>query len=59
VGVAPATHARGRPHDGEDASFVDALERLVALHREGHLDDAEFAAAKARLVGAAPQGVDA
>jgi hypothetical protein len=59
AGVAPATHARGRPHDPEDASFVDALERLVALHREGHLDDAEFAAAKARLVGAAPQGVDA
>lgn len=33
-----------------DAS-VDALERLVRLHREDALSDAEFAAAKARLLG--------
>lgn len=30
---------------------VDALERLVHLHREGALTDEEFAAAKARLLG--------
>ena len=34
----------------EDASLVDDLERLADLHRRGVLDDAELAAAKARLL---------
>ena len=37
----------------------DDLERLAALHRTGALSDAEFAAAKARTIGAAtPGGTD-
>jgi hypothetical protein len=33
--------------------LVGELERLSALHRAGHLDDTEFAAAKARLLNGA------
>jgi phage shock protein PspC (stress-responsive transcriptional regulator) len=36
-------------------SLTDDLERLAALHRSGALSDAEFAGAKARALGAAPQ----
>ena len=32
-------------------NFVARLERLAALHEQGALDDAEFAAAKRRLLG--------
>lgn len=42
-----ATTKRDTPPVG----VVGELERLAALHREGMLDDAEFAAAKARLIG--------
>ncbi|WP_139123003.1 SHOCT domain-containing protein, partial [Cellulosimicrobium cellulans] len=34
-----------------DADLVDRLERLAALHRDGALTDAEYARAKARLLG--------
>ena len=55
IAAATASPARALPQvtasaSGGDAS-VDALERLVRLHREGALSDAEFAAAKARLLG--------
>jgi hypothetical protein len=36
---------------GVDTSGVDALERLASLHASGALDDVEFKAAKARLLG--------
>jgi hypothetical protein len=42
-GAAPATA-------GPAAEELDGLERLSALHRSGDLSDAEFAAAKARLL---------
>jgi hypothetical protein len=47
---------RGGGAASEDpaASRVADLERLSALHRDGSLDDAEFAAAKADLLG--PEG---
>lgn len=51
-GVGPAGTAAA---PADDAALVDALERLAALHRRGQLDDAEFAAAKARLLGATPE----
>jgi phage shock protein C len=34
--------------------LADDLERLAALHRSGALSDAEFASAKARVLGATP-----
>jgi phage shock protein PspC (stress-responsive transcriptional regulator) len=34
--------------------IADDLERLAALHRSGALNDAEFASAKARVIGATP-----
>ena len=33
---------------------VSALERLAALHQSGALDDEEFRAAKARIIGTLP-----
>ena len=42
----------------EHAGIVDQLERLAALRRQGLLDDREFTAAKARLVGHSPPGCD-
>jgi hypothetical protein len=47
---------RGGPESGDDpaAARVADLERLSALHRDGSLDDAEFAAAKAAVLG--PEG---
>ncbi|WP_421734945.1 hypothetical protein [Cellulomonas sp.] len=41
-------HAHGTPTD--DIDVTTRLERLSALHRDGHLDDAEYAAAKARVL---------
>ncbi|WP_030391314.1 DUF3592 domain-containing protein [Kitasatospora purpeofusca] len=38
------------PAASRDGDVVSALERLAALHREGSLDTAEFAAAKALLL---------
>ncbi|MFJ8429919.1 hypothetical protein ACIQ9P_01315 [Kitasatospora sp. NPDC094019] len=49
----PADPLADPPADAAPSTpeFVLALERLTALHREGALDAAEFAAAKARLLG--------
>jgi len=44
---------RGRSGEGSDdpaAAQVADLERLATLHREGSLDDAEFASAKAAVL---------
>ncbi|NUU16301.1 SHOCT domain-containing protein [Cellulomonas humilata] len=48
-------HAHGTPTDEPAApapapDVTTRLERLSALHRDGHLDDAEYAAAKARVL---------
>ena len=48
-----ARTARGRAAAGRD-SAADELERLAQLHAQGTLDDAEFAAAKAQLLGIRP-----
>jgi hypothetical protein len=45
---------RGRAAAPPEAPEVAGLERVAALHRSGDLTDAEFAAAKARLLGAEP-----
>ena len=37
--------------DGEGDEQLDQLERLAALHQRGALSDAEFAAAKTKLLG--------
>lgn len=50
---AATTAAADAPADG----LVGALERLAALHRAGHLDDAEFSRAKAQVLRQA-RGVD-
>ncbi|WP_327676222.1 SHOCT domain-containing protein [Kitasatospora sp. NBC_00458] len=42
------------PAAGAAPEIVDGLERLTALHRQGALDAAEFALAKAQLLGRAP-----
>ncbi len=42
----PSTPATGQ----DDADLVAALERLAALHRSGHLDDAEFSRAKSQVL---------
>jgi hypothetical protein len=47
---------RGRAAPPPEAPEVAGLERVVALHRSGELTDAEFAAAKAKLLGAEPGG---
>lgn len=44
----PQTAGRGEDGDGDD--LVGELERLAALHAAGALTDAEFTAAKARLL---------
>jgi hypothetical protein len=50
-GGAPAPAATTGPGAaGPAAEELDGLERLSALHRSGDLSDAEFAAAKARLL---------
>lgn len=50
VGRTAATTSTGATSDG-GADLVAQLERLAALHRAGDLDAAEFARAKARLLG--------
>src|ERR1700684_3007236 len=39
------------PAAAEPASLIDQLNQLAALHQQGALTDAEFAAAKAQLLG--------
>lgn len=48
----------GMESKGKD--LIGELERLSALRDQGHLTDAEFAAAKQKLLGggSAPEGVD-
>jgi hypothetical protein len=46
-GPSPAAAAAG----GSPSSVADELEKLASLHTQGALTDAEFAAAKARLLG--------
>lgn len=41
---------RPKPSGGGDEPMVDALERLVALHKAGSLSDSEFEAAKRRVL---------
>jgi hypothetical protein len=50
LGLPPSTVA-SRSGGGAPRDELDRLERLAALHRSGDLDDAEFAAAKRRLLG--------
>jgi len=45
---APAPQAPAAP---APASMIDQLNQLAALHQQGALTDAEFAAAKAQLLG--------
>lgn len=49
----PGTRVGGREAVPLRHDLVGELERLSALHRAGHLDDEEFAAAKARLLNGA------
>ena len=42
-------------HGQDNGGLAAELERLAALHASGALDDEEFRAAKARIVGAPPQ----
>jgi hypothetical protein len=39
------------PGTGATPSMLDQLNRLTALHQQGALTDAEFGAAKAKLLG--------
>ena len=51
---APARRLRPRPQAAPAApasSMIDQLNQLAALHEQGALTDAEFTAAKARLLG--------
>ena len=41
---------------GGVASTASELERLAKLHKSGALTDAEFAAAKAKVIGGEPTG---
>ncbi|WP_042378271.1 SHOCT domain-containing protein [Streptacidiphilus melanogenes] len=49
---APAAPAPAPASGGGPGDTIEALERLAALRQQGLLDDAEFAAAKAKLLGA-------
>jgi hypothetical protein len=42
---------QAHPDDGSSSDTVERLEKLAALHADGVLTDAEFAAAKAKLLG--------
>jgi hypothetical protein len=42
----------GGQGSGTDPAVTDQLARLAGLHQQGSLTDAEFAAAKAKLLGA-------
>jgi hypothetical protein len=47
-----APESAGTIFDEPGAELVERLERLASLHRSGALDDAEYRAAKARVLGA-------
>lgn len=51
AGLTESSDGNGGAGPTPPVDLVDQLARLVALHRDGALDDAEFAAAKARLLG--------
>ena len=42
---------RRRPAAPETSPMIDQLNQLATLHEQGVLTDAEFAAAKAKLLG--------
>jgi hypothetical protein len=52
AGAGAGPGAAAKPTDDPAAARVADLERLATLHREGSLDDAEFAAAKASVLSA-------
>jgi len=41
----------GQARAGAEPPMIDQLNRLTALHQQGALNDSEFAAAKAKLLG--------
>ena len=47
----PAPPAPATPVPPASGDVLDGLERLAALHQQGALTDAEFSAAKAKLLG--------
>jgi hypothetical protein len=49
--AAPQPAAPQAPAAAPPASMIDQLNQLAALHQQGALTDAEFAAAKAQLLG--------
>ena len=49
--AAPAPAAPPPPATGGTDSLIDQLEKLADMKANGLLDDAEYAAAKARLLG--------
>ena len=49
--AAPQAAAPQAPAAAQPASMIDQLNQLAALHQQGALTDAEFAAAKAQLLG--------
>jgi hypothetical protein len=49
--AAPPAAAPQAPAAAQPASMIDQLNQLAALHQQGALTDAEFAAAKAQLLG--------
>lgn len=48
---APPKPSQSAPAAPQTSSMVDELNQLAALHQQGVLSDAEFAAAKAKLFG--------
>jgi hypothetical protein len=48
--ASPASPPPSRPGGGGEDNRLARLERLAALHRDGALSDAEFAAEKRRLL---------
>jgi putative oligomerization/nucleic acid binding protein len=49
--VVPETPEPATAHSAAPASVSEELQRLAELHAKGVLDDTEFRAAKARLLG--------
>ena len=49
--AAPQAAVPQAPAAAQPASMIDQLNQLAALHQQGALTDAEFAAAKAQLLG--------
>jgi len=48
--ASPAAPDPSAPWNAPDSTISDQLQRLADLHSRGDLTDAEFAAAKARLL---------